>query len=540
MLDYIRVENFAVVERSEVRFSEGLNVFTGETGAGKSILIDAISLFMKRRIAESAIRNGKDQLVVEALFSRGDEEYIIRREMSRKKSLSFLNGRLIPFDQIKALAETLLNIYGQRDHVFLLNTVNHGLYLDQFSGSDKTLQKLAAAYQELAVAKRDLDELHQKNKEVRDKLDYINFQVQEIESLGLELGDDERLEQRLKILSSAEEIIARGNKVVEDFYQKEDALYNSIADNQKDIGYLKEIYPDLASYADEVERFYNLIPEITSSLSTIVNDVEYDEEELNRVEGKLFKLNSLKQKYSLDLDGLLKKRDDLLAEKDLLENIGFSIEEKTAEVNRLLDTYKTVNNELRTLRKKKGQELSRLIQKELALLEMDKARFEVKFQEIEPDIDNAGERGTDKMEFYFSSNPGQELARIKDSASGGELSRLMLALKSLIDEGQFSTYIFDEIDTGIGGKTAEFVGEKLRKIARGNQVICISHLPQIACFADRHFLISKEFKKNETFSSTRVLDENERISEIARLMAGSAVNDDVLNAARNLLNKRKN
>ncbi len=538
MLDYIRVENFAVVEQSEVRFSEGLNVFTGETGAGKSILIDAISLFLKRRIPDSAIRNGKDQLVVEALFSRGDEEYIVRREMSRKKSLSFLNGRLIPFDQIKELAQELLNIYGQRDHVFLLNTVNHGLYLDEFAGSDKILQRLAVAHQHLAVAKRDLEELHQKNKEVRDKLDFIDYQVQEIVNLELEPGDDERLQQRLKILSSAEEIIARGNRVVEDFYQKEDALYNSIAANQKDINYLKGIYPDLSSYADEVERFYNLIPEITSSLSTIVNDVEYDEEELNRVESKLFKLNHLKQKYSLDLGGLLKKRDDLLAEKDLLENIGFSIEEKTAEVNSLLDNYKTINNQLRAARKKKALELSRLIQKELALLEMDKARFEVQFQEIEPDLENVNNRGTDKMEFYFSSNPGQELARIKDSASGGELSRLMLALKSLIDEGQFSTYIFDEIDTGIGGKTAEFVGEKLRKIARANQVICISHLPQIACFADRHFLITKEFKKNETFSSTRALGEDERVSEIARLMAGSAVNNDVLNAARNLLSKR--
>ncbi len=540
MLEYIRVENFAVVEQSEVRFSEGLNVFTGETGAGKSILIDAISLFMNRRIADSSIRNGKEQLVVEALFTRGDEEYILRREMSKKKSLSFLNGRLIPFDQVKALAEELLNIYGQRDHVFLLNTVNHGLYLDEFSHNDDVLDRLAAVHQRLAAASRELSELRRKNKEVKDQLDYIQFQIHEIENLELEPGDDERLEQRVTILSSAEEIIARGNRVVEEFYQKEDALYNSISGCLRDIHYLKGIYPDLVPYADEVERFYNLIPELTASLSTIVNDVEYDEEELDRVESKLLKLNRLKQKYGLDLDGLLQKRDALLAEKDLLENIGFSIEEKNAEVERLLKGYREINGQLRGIRKKKAAELSRLIQKELALLEMDKARFEVKFEEIEPELGNVSERGTDRMEFYFSSNPGQDLARIKDSASGGELSRLMLTLKSLIDEGRFATYIFDEIDTGIGGKTAEFVGEKLRKISQANQVICISHLPQIACFADRHFLITKEFKKNETFSSTRVLQDEERVSEIARLMAGSAVNDDVLNAARNLLVKRKN
>lgn len=539
MLSYLRVENFAVVERAELDFSSGLNVFTGETGAGKSILVDAISLFLKSRIAENAIRNGTDQLIVEAQFTRGEEEVIFRREMGRRKTLSYINGNMVPFEKLREKAVELLTIYGQREHVFLLNPVNHGIYLDQYARHRELLTELSGLSQQLKKSVKELDELRRKSREVNDKLDFISFQISEIDGLGMSRGEDEQLEQRYKILTSAEEILSVANRLIDDFYQKEESIYNSLAALQKDVRFLLDIYPELSTYNDEIDRFYRLLPELSTYLSNTVGGVEYDEDELGQVEKKLSSLNRLRSKYKMGLDELLDKREALAGERDMLLNLGFSGKEKQKEIARILANYRELNGSLREKRRQKAAELSGVIEDELSRLEMEKARFVVRMDEIEPDEQNVSDRGTDQIEFYFSSNPGQEPARIQEVASGGELSRLMLVLKSLIDENRFSTYIFDEIDSGIGGKTAEFVGEKLRKIASANQVICISHLPQIAAYADRHFLISKEFKDDQTFSSTRPLSDEERISEIARLMAGSAVNEDVYNAARNLLQKRK-
>ena len=353
-------------------------------------------------------------------------------------------------------------------------------------------------------------------------------------------GDDEVLEQRLKILSSAEEILSRSHQILGDFYQKDDSLYNTIAGHLKNLQFLTGIYPQLGSLSEEVDRFYNLLPEFSSTLSKILGEVDYNEDELNEIEEKLTKLNRLKARYKMDLEQLLQKREALIKERDLLADMDFSLKEKQKEIDSIFQGYKNLNLELRNLRKAKAVELGQIIEKELKKLEMGKARFKVEIEENEPDIGNLTDKGTDKIEFYFTSNPGQPLGRIKDIASGGELSRLMLVLKAMLRDDADITYIFDEIDTGIGGKTAEFVGEKLKRIARNNQVICISHLPQIASFAESHFLVSKEFKKNQTFSYVEDLSDRDRVNELARLMAGSAVNADMLKAAQQLLEKNRN
>ncbi|MCP5107956.1 MAG: DNA repair protein RecN [bacterium] len=542
MLDYLRVENFAVVEKVEVEFSEGLNVLTGETGAGKSILIGAVNHFFKKKTAENAIRGQSDKLIVEAMLSQGDDEFVLRREVGRKKSQAFINGQLVPFIQLKEKAEGLFNIYGQNEHMFLMNPANHRLFLDEFCQNQHLLEKLAQSYYRLKEALDQMDQLKKTGERAAERLDFINFQVSEIQALEMEPGDDEKLGRQVKILSSAEEILSKSETLVNAFYQDDDSIYNTIAENLKNLDYLQEIYPELAEMKEEVSRFYDLIPELSSTLSHIAGKVEYNEEELNRAEGNLLKLNQLKSKYKVNFSQLLQKLADLKREKEELVNMDFSIKDKEKEVARRFEEYKILNLQLRERRQKKAGKLSALIQKELGKLEMKKARFLLEVEENEPDLRDNGnitDRGTDKLEFYFSSNPGQDPGRIKDIASGGELSRLMLVLKSIIDTDLHSTYIFDEIDAGIGGKTAEFVGEKLRQISKRNQVICISHLPQIASFADSHFLISKEFKKGETFSYVTELDPEAKVGELGRLMVGSVVNGDVLNAARSLLEKNR-
>jgi DNA repair protein RecN (Recombination protein N) len=271
----------------------------------------------------------------------------------------------------------------------------------------------------------------------------------------------------------------------------------------------------------------------------LAGKVDYNENELDEISEKLSRLEKLKTKHKLTLEQLLDKCNLMRQERDELLNLNFSLSDIEKEIARQLGDYKILLGRIRQSRHKNSAKLSTAIVKELAFLEMEKARFEVRNEENEPSPENISETGPDKIEFFFSSNPGQTLGRLKDVASGGELSRLMLVLKSISSDESGTTFIFDEIDSGIGGKTAEFVGEKLRKISSQNQVISISHLPQIARFADRHFLINKEFKNNQTYSTATVLENSARVNEIARLMAGSAINADVLKAAELLLAKSK-
>ncbi len=540
MLVYLKVENFAVVEKVELNFSPNLNVLTGETGAGKSILIGAVNQFLNKKVPETAIRGEDNTLVVEAMFSAGDDEFVLRREVNKKRSLCFINGSVVPFTQLKEKAESLLNIYGQNEHIFLLNATNHRIYLDEFCRNQLLLNELSEEYNHLRTLIEQLGQLKKKGENAGETLEYITFQINEINDLKMESGDDTRLEQRSLILSSAEEILSRTHKLIGDLYQRDRSVYAVISENLKNLDFLKSIYPtELENLTEEMRNFYNLLPELSSTLSNISGRVDFSEDELNEVSDKLLRLNRLKSRYKMNLEQLLHRRDELLKERNLLADMDFSLSEKQKEIEKEFLVYKTVNLKLRNCRKEKAIELSKIIEKELSSLEMSKAKFLVRIDEVEPDPDTVSEKGTDRIEFYFSSNPGQSPGKIREIASGGELSRLMLVLKSILRDDSNSTYIFDEVDTGIGGKTAEFVGEKLQRIAENNQVICISHLPQIASFADSHFLVTKEFKKNQTYSFVRELSQEERIQEIGRLMVGSDINDAVLKAAQNLLDKNK-
>jgi DNA repair protein RecN (Recombination protein N) len=539
MLSYLKVENLAVVEKVGLDFSPNLNVLTGETGAGKSILIDAIMLLLNKKTPPNIIRSGKEKLTVEALFCQNDEETVLRREVTRSKSVAYQDGEAAPFAQVREKAELLLNIYGQHDHVFLLNTANHRVYLDQFAQAGELLQELAAACQRVRALQARWNGLQEKNRQAQERLDYLGFQLQEIDNLGLKPGDEALWQERLKILAAAETILEKSDALVEDFYQKDESVYNQLARSLPAADYLRSLFPEFHHMREEIDRFYNLLPEISSYLTSLAGKVEFNESELNDISEKLARLEKLKAKHKLDLEGLLAKAGQLRGERDELLNLHFSLSDTEKEITQALAAYRSLHERLRQARRQAARKLSALVVKELALLEMEKAHFEVRCEEVEPDAANVAEGGTDRVEFYFSSNPGQPPGRLKDVASGGELSRLMLVLKSLAGDESGATFIFDEIDSGIGGKTAEFVGEKLRKIAAANQVICISHLPQIARFADRHFLIRKEFRDNQTFSSAAVLEEGDRVREIARLMAGSTINADVLKAAELLLARAK-
>ena len=539
MISLISIRNFAVVEETILDLSSGFNVLTGETGAGKSIIIDALSILMKKKIQPHLFRDIDKKLVVEVMFEIDGEEIVIRREASKSKSISFLNGNIVPFIKISEIMTSLLNIYGQNEHIFLLNTKNHLLLLDKFCNNEDLIIEMGEIFDRINIKVKRSIELNKDKDRQNEKIDYIKFQLNELEELKMENGDDESLRKESKILSSAEEIISNSNSVIEEFYQGENSLYGKIAQNINSLNYLSDIYPEIISFKDEVERFYNLLPELSESLTNLSCNIEYNEARLNEIESKLLKLKHLEEKYKTDLNGLIDKKEQLNLELININDIDIYIKDIEIDLNRLFLSYKALNMKLREKRNKGAVRLSKLIENELSKLEMEKAVFKIKIVELEPELNSITNRGTDNIEFFFSSNPGQDAARIKDVASGGELSRLMLVLKSIIDDAKNLTYIFDEIDTGIGGKTAEFVGHKLKSISDNNQVICISHLPQIAAFADRHFLIKKEFRNNNTFSYTEELSEENRIREIGRLMAGSNFNDSIFKAAKTLVENTK-
>ncbi len=537
MLSYLKVQNLAVVEKVGLDFSPGLNVLTGETGAGKSILIDAVSLLLNKKAPAGLIRGGEEKLVVEALFSSNDQETVLRREISRGKSLAFYDNEPAPFARLQQAAEAQLNIYGQKDHVFLLNTANHQIYLDQFAGNGAILEDLAEACRRVRALQARLRDLRGRKQQAQERLDYLDFQLQEIDQLDLKAGDEEAWRERLRILAAAETIRARADALVEDLYGRDDSAYGLLARSLPAAEYLKEMFPDFAPLKEEIDRFYGALPEISATLSSLAAKVEFSEDELNETASRLSRLERLKAKHKLDADGLLRRAEELRAERDGLLNLHVDLGDAEGEMAQALADYRSRMQALRQARAQAAKKLAVLVVKELARLEMARSRFEARVEEVVPDEANVAENGTDRVEFYFSSNPGQPPGRLKDVASGGELSRLMLVLKSLSGDESGATFIFDEIDAGIGGKTAEFVGEKLRRIAARNQVICISHLPQIARFADRHFLIRKEVRGERTYSSASVLEKEERVREIARLMAGSAINADVLKAAELLLSR---
>lgn len=539
MLVYLKVQNLAVVEKVELHFGEGFNVLTGETGAGKSILIDALNLLLNKRLPREGQRDPSRPIVVEALFADGEEETALRREVSSGRSLCFINQEAVPFSVLQGEAVNWLNIYGQRDHLFLLESGNHLLYLDQFCGNDLPLEELREAYQRTLSALSELNRLKDDKQGAENRRELLTFQIRELEQLDLRQGEEEDLEARVKIMASAEEIVQKSSSLLADLYDSERSVYTQLARNEGKWASLKALFPAEDAMFDELDRFYGLLPDLAAFLRHLGDTVEYDENELNRMQQRLASLGQYKKKYLTSMEGLIDRLDSMRREIEELENLDFSLQEAEKKVQEKLEVYSRIHRRCRELRQEGAKRLARAVVSELKGLAMPKGEFLVDMRVNEPTLANLSALGCDEVEFLFSSNPGQAPGPIREIASGGELSRLMLILKALAPAGGKTCYVFDEIDTGVGGKTAEFVGARLKEISKTNQVLSISHLPQIAACAAHHFLVEKRFETDQTFSSVRELNEAERVEEIGRLMAGSSEGESVAQAARGLLDRHR-
>ncbi|MCI4445404.1 MAG: DNA repair protein RecN [Candidatus Aminicenantes bacterium] len=555
MIRYLRIKNLATIEDLELEFEPGFTILTGETGAGKSIIIDAIKLLLGEKASSDLIRTGKEEASVEAVVEVLDKSqipeeieleekgqiYLQRIVSSQGMSKSYINGLLVPLKKLKELGEKLVDIYGQNDHIFLLDTSNHLQFLDAYAEAAELKEKVKQAAQQLRALVREKIELETRQKERAQKLDFINFQIREIEEAELQPGEDAELLQERSILKNSEKIAQLVNSAINISYESEESLITGLKRLENILTELSDFFPELNAGLGQINDFSIILGDLVDSLIKLRDKYAPSPERLEEIEERLSRLERLKRKYGTTIEDILKYLEKIKIEKQDLEKSEEKLSDLEKEIKDAFVAYNKWAEALSARRQEKARSLEQNLEKELAQLALSKAKFKIQFRLIRAcleDLATIRESGSEEVEFLLSPNPGEELKPLRRIASGGELSRIMLAFKALGKESEGSkTLIFDEIDSGIGGKTADFVARKLQYLSRYHQVLCVTHLPQIASAASNHFRIEKKMEKEKTFTLVKKLKEQERPEEIARLIAGSRLTEASLQMARELLEK---
>ncbi|UCE21700.1 MAG: DNA repair protein RecN [Candidatus Aminicenantes bacterium] len=554
MIRSLHIKNLATIEEIDLPLQKGFTILTGETGAGKSIIIDGIRLVLGEKGSPDMIRTGTKETSVEVIFPfhhkmtdfseyfpESDEEMLIQRRVStRGAGKAYINGTLVPNRRLKETGGKLVDIYGQNDHVFLLNLDFQLNYLDDYAEATSIKKDVSVQAKELKKLAREKKDLEEKEKEREQRLDFLDFQIKEIERAKLKRGEEEELHSARNILKNAEKIGSLVDKALSISYDQENSISSLLAQLQDAVHDLADYDKTFKEMEDSISQFSITIQEFSDFLLKFQEKQETAPEKLEELEERLSLIEKLKRKYGSNVDDILTYLEKAKQEYEELSTSQEKLADLEKEIERAFNQYKIHAKNLSQTRKKSAALLEKNVEKEISLLGMKKARFEIRIESFPPSpdsLDKVKENGTEEVEFLISPNPGEEMRPLRKIASGGELSRVMLALKTIGKETEtLKTMIFDEIDSGIGGKTAEFVALKLKKLAVTHQVICITHLPQIASFATHHYKIDKKIDKERTFTSIKKLSFKERITEVARLLAGSHITETTLKNAREMLN----
>jgi len=556
MLKELSINDFAIIDNLNIEFDEGLNLLTGETGSGKSIIIDALSVVLGSRSTKDMIKSGKDKAIIEAMFfvdnkakdiilENGldvDEDYIvITKEINKAMpSISRINGRPVTVTTLKKITTKLVDISGQHEHQSLLDIQNHILLIDSFGDNDfkKSIKNIQNSYNTFLSEKKHLKEMNISPDERVRNIDLLKYQIDEIEESQLIKEEDVRLESEFLILSNMKNIEIGINKaisMIKDDYQDVN-IKNGLSKITSILRDFNKYDAKFVIITDRLENISYELQDITKELENYCSNMESDEERLSLITNRLNVINKLKKKYGNTIEKILEYKDNIEKKYNALLNFDkeiIDIENRLKELEVLVrsESYKISSN-----RKIIALFLEDRISQELMELNMDKVKFKVEFSEKQEISYN----GLDNIEFLISTNPGEELKSLSRIVSGGEMSRIMLGFKSIIaDKDEIPSIIFDEIDTGISGRTAQIVGEKICKISKNHQVIAISHLPQIAALADSHYVISKSVYNSKTNTVVKKLDEDERIKEIARLIGGVDLTKLTLDHANEMIEMAK-
>ena len=548
MIRYLAIRNLAVIESVAVEFEQSFNILTGETGAGKSILVEAVGLLLGGRATQDLIRTGEDVATVEAIFETEDgQELVVRREItSQGRSRAFINGALATAAALKDLSNRLVELHGQHEHQQLLDPSQHLALLDHWAGLDAARDEVAAAFGTVRRLRDDLDRLRMDDRERAARLDLVEFQLGELQKANLQPGEDETLAAERQLLRSADTIQRLCGESYAELYDNEAAALTALGRVWKRVGELAAIDPRFAPYLDARDPIKAQLEDLAFTLRDFADGIDASPGRLQLVEDRLALLERLKRKHGGTLEEAIAYRDRLAAEHRALTG-GTStlaeIEQQLADAGR---EYLARARALSAKRHAAAPTFGRAIEGELADLAMEHTKFETRLTTSEAE-GQWSDAGIDAGEFYLSPNVGEELRPLARIVSGGELSRVMLALKTLSAGGPQGprsprtqdpspkTLIFDEVDAGIGGRVATVVGQKLAALGGRFQVLCITHLPQIAAWGRTHFLIEKRVQGRRTVTGVTRLAGEERTAEIARMMGGAAAGEKALDSARELL-----
>ena len=553
MLKELSIENIAIVKKECIEFDNGFSVLTGETGAGKSIIIDSIGLIMGARFSKELIRSGEENARVSALFTEltehekdflenagfpaeDDGTFFIQRKISVSgASSAIVNGRTVTVSVLRTIGEFLINIHGQHASQALLEEENHILYLDAMANDSSLLSEYSKIYEEYSETKNKIEELKKKENEKERTIELLKYQLNDIDSVKPKKGEEEALEINKKKIADAEKISKYSTLVYRALYRNEKGLSASelISKASDAISVLSDIIPDAASYVETLRDFAYRIEDIAETIHKEC-DVGYKNpsEILDRIESRLNSISKLKRKYGSTVEDIIAYREKIATELKFLEHSEETITDLSNDLKEIKDRLSEKAAKITEVRNIAAKELEERIVSELRFLEMEKVRFKISVTPLKEFSAN----GNDAVSFLVSANPGEPLLPLSKIASGGELSRTMLALKcALADNERTPTLIFDEIDTGISGKTSHKIGIKLSDCAKSCQVICVTHSPQIAAVAKSHFMVSKREIGGRTESDVKKLSYDERIHEIARIIGGATINAQTIAAAKDLV-----
>ncbi len=549
MLRFLRIRSLAVIESVDVEFEPGFNVLTGETGAGKSILVEAVGLLLGGRASADLVRTGESHASIEAIFEDDDgRDLIVRREISSTgRSRSFINGALATAGALRDWSQRLVELHGQHEHQALLDPLTHLPLVDDYAGLDPVVEQVGSAWTVVRTVRDQLDRSRMDAREKAARLDLIAFQLGEIEKAAPRPGEDEELAATKQVLASAERIQRLCQESYATLYESDDAVLGRLGGVWKRIAELASLEPQFATYVDGRDAIKSQLEDLAFFLRSYADGVDASPARLQQVDDRLALLERLKRKHGPTLQEVIDRGADLARERELLGGAGQKAEDLQQQLAAATEVYLAAARALSERRRTAALHFAREVESVLAELAMARTRFEVRFNTAELPPDGWGDRGIDQAEFFVSPNPGEDLRALTRIVSGGELSRVMLALKAIgksapeavkgksVAAASSRTLIFDEVDAGIGGRVADVVGAKLQRLGEQFQVLCITHLPQIAARASTQFQIEKTVRGARTVTSVRRLNDDGREEELARMIGGAAVSDAVRASARDLL-----
>jgi DNA repair protein RecN (Recombination protein N) len=537
MLRFLRIRNLAVIEALEVEFEPGFNVLTGETGAGKSIVVEAVGLLLGARASADLVRTGEAQASIEAIFEDEGAEIVVRREItSQGRSRSFIGGALATAVALRDLAARLVELHGQHEHQALLDPLTHLPAVDEYAAQGDLVSQVAGAWSVVRSLREQLDRSRMDEREKAARLDLIAFQLGEIEKAAPRAGEDEQVAAARQVLASAERIQRLCEESYAALYESDGAVLGGLGGVWRRVAELATIDPQFAPYVAARDGIKAQLEDLAFFLRRYADGVDASPARLQDVEDRLALLERLKRKYGPTLDEVIARGRALAHERDLLTGAGERTEDLQRALAEATDRYLAAAGALSSRRREAAGRFARAVEALVAELAMPRTRFEVRFNAAELRPEEWGEWGIDRAEFYLSPNPGEQLRPLARIVSGGELSRVMLALKTLTaGDTRGKTLIFDEVDAGIGGRVAEVVGSRLRALGDRFQVLCITHLPQIAARGAAHFRVDKHVRGGRTVASVARLTDTGRVEELARMLGGAVVTDQARATARELL-----